>query len=1212
MQERRWRVLPSFCRPRPKTNVHHFVLLVGACLAAMILSPHGHAQGSPSEPRYGRDIRPILSDRCFKCHGPDAKQRQADLRLDARDSAIASRSGVAAIVPGAPAESELLRRVESTDPNEQMPPPEAHKRALNAEEIELLRQWIQNGAPYEDHWAFLVPAKAELPAVENEAWCSNPIDRFVLAELERRGLEPSAPAAPEVAIRRLFLDLTGLPPTPEEIDDFLADPSSAGWSAWVSKLREEEPYRSRYAEHMASRWLDLARYADTCGIHMDAGRQIWPYRDWVLQAFRDDLPFDQFIVDQVAGDLVPDGTLEQKIATGFLRAHVTTDEGGAINEEYLVEYAADRAATVSSVFLGLTMACARCHDHKYDPLTQEDFYSMFAFFNSNEEPGLYSQSPDPMRAHEPFLLVPNADQQRAAEALRGEIENARRELALESPQDRTERENFLRSMPEQAGVDWAKVETISARSDAGASTTIEADGSVYFHGENPATDEHVIELRTERRDLRLIALEAMADARLPQGRVGRAPNGNAVLGRVQLEVRSLKHPDQSEVVKLVWAWADHEQQNGDYQAIHVLDDDAATGWAVDGHGRAGNRVLLLLAEKPFGFAGGSSLQVRLQYGTPYANHVLGRVAIHLATLSAQGLAMLPTGRSGWYRVGPFPHADREAVFDTAFGPERDPLGDLGARYGDEKKLSWKRELNLRDGENFALESGQIATYIAMRMMAPTDRRVALSLGSDDGFRLFLDGEEQAQRRVDRGVQPDQDQASLTMRAGSHWLVMKIVNTGGVSGVNFRMLPRGGELANDLVLVLLPERVRKGMYDDRLAEAWKLSFSARHADARLRLDTGERDLAALEQRFNRTMVMKERMEPRPTFVLTRGAYDQPDRSRPVARAVPAALGQLPAGAPADRLGLALWLVDEQNPLVARVTVNRLWEWVFGQGLVRTSEDFGYQGEWPSHPALLDWLAMELVDSGWRISHVLDLMLTSSTYLQSSARRAELDRIDSENLLLGRALRQRLSAEVIRDQALYLSGLLVERFGGPSVKPYQPEGLWQEVAMLQSNTRIFKRDDGDALWRRSLYTYWKRACPPPALMAFDAPTREFCTTRRSITNTPLQALVLWNDEQHVEAARKLAEMILYLPGDQQRRLRLLYRRTTGRQPDASTLERLARSLEYFRARYAAEPADATRLVEVGTAPRDEERSAVELAAWTLIASACLNLDTTISRN
>ncbi|MBK9385587.1 MAG: DUF1553 domain-containing protein [Planctomycetes bacterium] len=912
------------------------------------------------------------------------------------------------------------------------------------------------------------------------------------------------------------------------------------------------------------------------------------------------------------GDLLPEPTVDQKIATGFLRAHVTTDEGGAIDEEYLVEYAADRATTVSSVFLGLTMGCARCHDHKYDPLTQGDFYSLYAFFNSNEEPGLYSQSPDPNRAHEPFLTVPTPEQQRAADGLRSLAQALREELARETPEDLAARAEFLQSLPLKAGLAWAPLELIGARSLEGAALAIEPDGSVFASGENPAQDEHHLELRTVRRGLRLLALEALADPRLPGGKVGRAPNGNAVLESVELEVAPASDPQRKERVKLSWAWADHEQGDGDYRATNVLASGDGLGWAVDAHRKDGDRLLLLLAEKPFGFDGGSVLTLRLGYRTQYSQHVLGRVRVSLAALSDRGAELLPIGRSGWHRVGPFQADTSDEAFDRAFGPEQGERVDLAARFGAEGKLAWRAEPGLRDGQSFRLEEGKLATYVATRFYVPSARQVELSLGSDDGFRLYLDGEEVAQRRVDRGVAPDQDRATIALKPGVHWLVMKIANTGGAGAVYLRPQPNAGELAGDLALALLPAEARDARYGARVAEAWKAAYSKRHTQTREQLAAAERDLKALEDRFARTMVMKERSEPRPAYVLTRGAYDHPDRSRPAPRAVPAALGRLPEGAPVNRLGLAQWLVARENPLVARVTVNRLWEWIFGQGLVRTSEDFGIQGEWPSHPELLDWLAMELIRSGWRLSHVIELMVTSSTYLQSSVRRPELDAIDSENLLLGRSHRRRLSAESIRDQALYLSGLLVERLGGPSVKPYQPDGLWQEVAMLQSNTRIFQRDEGEALWRRSLYTYWKRACPPPALMAFDAPTREFCTTRRSITNTPLQALVLWNDEQHVEAARELAERTLREAREDHARLTTLYRRTTGQRPDARTMERLAEALAHFRQRYDGAPHDARRLLAVGMAPRDGELGDVELAAWTMIASACLNLDTTISRS
>jgi uncharacterized protein DUF1553/uncharacterized protein DUF1549/cytochrome c len=1171
--------------------------------------------------RYDRDIRPILSDRCFRCHGHDSNKRQARLRLDSFEGATADRGGYAAIAPGDVSRSELWRRINCEDPEERMPPPTSNRKRLSSDERELVRRWIEEGAPYEPHWAFVPPVRPEVPAVRRADWCRNPVDRFIAAELERESVEPSAEAEPGTLIRRAFLDLTGLPPTPEESAAFLADAGAdptGAYERWIDKLLTQEPYRTRYAERMAVPWLDASRYADTCGIHMDAGRSIWLWRDWLLQAFRENLPFDRFVTEQIAGDLLPDASEAQKIASGFNRNHVTTDEGGAIAEEYLVEYAVDRAATTGSVFLGLTMGCARCHEHKFDPISQEEFYRFYAYFNSIEEPGLYSQLPDPRRAFEPFLAVPTPAQREELAKLRADLAALKTELDAPMPEEDAQREAFFERTRQESGLAWLDPRVVSATSAGGATLATQADGSVLASGENPDKDEHELHLRIEGsaesgRDLRLISLEALGDPSLPHDGPGRADNGNAVLTEIQVEAAPLSDPSQRRPVPLSWAWADREQPDGDFAVLNAI-DGRDTGWAIDAHHSDGDRIALFLAAEPFGFAGGTELVVRLRYHSTYGKHAFGRVRIRAGRLGEAGLSLLPAAASPWYLVGPFP-AEKSAVFDQVFGPEQDAAIDFGHNFGAGNQY-WKHVAELTDDRrNNDLPKGINATYVGRNYRAPTARKLEVSLGSDDGFRLFLDGREVASRRIDRALAMDQDQVSLELPSGEHALVFKVVNTGGDAGFYWRAKPRDNELAGDLVATLLPKASLTGELEMRRNRAWRTAFSPGYRERTQRIAALEKRATEVNSAIPLTMVMQELAMPRETFVLTRGQYDHPDKARPVERGVPEALGALPEGAPANRLGLAQWLTAPGNPLVARVAVNRLWETVFGTGLVRTSEDFGMQGEWPSHPELLDWLAVEFRESGWDVQRMLKLIVTSSTYRQSSRARPELRERDPENRWLACFPRKRLGAEQIRDQALYVAGLLVEQVGGPSVKPYQPEGLWQEVAMPQSNTRIFERGKGADLWRRSLYTYWKRACPPPALLTLDAPTREFCTIRRPSTNTPLQALALWNDEQFVEAARVLAQRTLAEGGDEASRLRRLFQRCTGRGPDADELAALTGTLAGFRERYSQAPDDALHLLEVGQAPGPQAAEGTapsELAAWTLIANAVLNLDATISRS
>ncbi len=1177
-------------------------------------TPRSDAATKSSSPaleplRYDRDIRPILSDKCFRCHGHDSAKRRGNLRLDERESATCERDGGAAIVPGSADKSELWRRIVSTNDDDRMPEPSSNKPPLSDDERALIKRWIDEGAKYEPHWSFVAPVKPAVPQLRDAKWARNEIDRFIEAKLETNGFSPSSEAPRDVLLRRVFLDLTGLPPTPEELDQFLADTRPDAYERWVDKLLEEEPYATRYAERMTQPWLDAARYADTCGIHTDAGRQMWAWRDWVLKAYHDNYPFDRFLTEQIAGDLLPNATDDQRVASGFNRNHVTTDEGGAIADEYLVEYAVDRTATTGSVFLGLTLGCARCHEHKFDPISQDEFYRFYAFFNSIEEPGLYSQLPDSNRAFEPFMAVPSAEQRAKISELEAKSASEKQALDAPAPEEDAQRTKFLADEIAHDGVQWAKSELVAATSTGGSTLTIQPDGSVLASGENPKQDEHVVTLRTHAKDLRILSLEALADPSFPNGRVGRAFNGNAVVSGVEVEAKSMRDPTQHRSIRFGWAWADWEQDNGDFTAVNLLDTKDMLGWAVDGHRREGNRSVLLLADDPFGYDGGTELEIKVQYKSGYEFHNLGRIRLTVGSIAEPGLAHLPAAASSWYLVGPFPNEDTKALYDTKFGPEESSEIDFTKNFGSGNQM-WRYVDNLRDGQlNTTLPTDRNATYVGKRIFSPTARTVDVSLGSDDGFALFLNGAQVASKMVDRAVAADQDKAKLELRAGVNTLVFKIINTGGIGGFYFKAERRADELAGDLVAAIVPDAARYADLAARLERAWRVNFSPGYRERTEHIAALDMELAKVKGEIPLTMVMKELPKERDTFALTRGQYDHPDKNRPVTRGVPEALGKLPDGAPLDRLGLAQWMTSSENPLVARVAVNRLWELVFGTGIVRTSEDFGQQGEFPSHPELLDWLAVDFRENGWDVKRMVKRLVTSSTYRQSSKARADVREHDPEDRWLAWFPRRRLTAEQIRDQALYVSGLLVEKTGGPSVKPYQPDGLWQEVAMPASNTRFYVRGEGDQLWRRSIYTYWKRACPPPSLMTFDAPTREFCTIRRPSTDTPLQALVIWNDEQFVEAARVLAERVLDVQGGDRERLTSLYRRCTARRPNESELALLTKTLGEFRERYRAAPDDAKKLIAIGMKPAKPELEPVELAAWTLVASALFDLDATI---
>lgn len=1185
-----------------KLSAHRRTLLILCPLlfsgVGVALLPQQPSQGSKIQ--FSRDIRPILSGNCFQCHGPDPSSREEELRLDLREEALADRGGYAVLVPGSLEASELWLRVTSDDPDVFMPPASSHKSRLSKVELEKIRQWILQGAEYEPHWAFIPPTRPP----------GDSMDEFIQKVLADVGLTLNPPADRANLLRRLFLDLTGLPPTPEEYQDFLADDRPDAYEKWVEKLFSQEPYALRYAERMATPWLDAARYADTNGIHMDAGRQMWKWRDWVLEAYRTNMPFNQFLTDQIAGDLFPDATLAQKIASGFNRNHVITDEGGAIDEEYLVEYAADRINTTGSIFLALNLGCARCHDHKFDPVSQEEYFSLFSYFNSNEEPGLYSQAPDANRAFEPFLEVPDEHQITQLSRVRADLQAVEASKKVPEEKDQIAFQDFLSSTPVQHGIQWTPWIPTSASAENGTTLSILEDQSILSSGDNPENEIVTVNLHTEGRNQRLVLLEVLQDPSLPHGRVGRATNGNAVLSSIEITMRSTRNPDLSKTMPITWAWADHEQKNLDFEVVNLLDPNTDRGWAVDTHNEEGGRMALLLAEEDFGYEGGTDLEVKLQYHSDYQQHAFGRIRLQSSPLTDSGLNALPVADSRWYATWPYkPHEDNPG-YDTLFGPETETTFDFTKKFAPDD-YTWVFRGDLKDDVvNAQLPAGSIVSFAGKEFFVPSRRKLKFSLGSDDGIQVYVDGIQVFENRVDRGAKANQDQVELDLEAGKHMILFKVINTGGTGGLYVKLVSEKSILKDSLAWSLVPEKIRgRGVaqFNETLLHDWRRQESPSFRKLLAQEEELKGTIQKIKQGIPLTMVMKELPEPKQAYVLIRGEYDAPDKDRPVQRGVPSALGSMPENSPQDRRGLAAWLTSKENPLVARVTVNRIWEQVFGAGLVSTSGDFGLQGAWPSHPELLDWLAVEFQESGWDVQHLLRLIVTSKTYRQSSRLQEAAIAIDPDNALLSSYPRRRLGAEEIRDQALALSGLLIERQGGPSVKPYQPEGLWKEVAMPQSNTRIFEQGDDQELWRRSLYTYWKRASPPPALLTLDAPTREFCVTKRSITNTPLQALVLWNDVQFLEAARVLAQKSMDKP------IRNMFERCTGRRPSAHENEKFEVAYQAFLARFQESPTDAMSLLEIGeSAQSDMSKDPATLAAWTMMANAFLSLDEVVTKH
>lgn len=993
---------------------------------------------------FSRDIRPILSDRCFACHGPDDHERKARLRLDHRDDALRpAKSGAAAIVPGKPAESELIKRLVSHDADDVMPPPKTGK-TVTSDQVDLFRRWIAQGAPYREHWSFIPPERPPVPTATSPASSAtptHPIDAFIAERLGQENLHLGPEADRTTLVRRTTLDLTGLPPSPEEVDAFLADTSPKAYENLVDRLLESR----RYGERMAVDWLDAARYADTHGYHLDSGRDMTAWRDWVIRAFNDNKPFDQFTVEQLAGDLLPDATVDQKIASGFNRNHMINYEGGAIAEEYHYAYLVDRVNTTATVWLGLTMACSQCHDHKYDPLSKADYYKFLAFFNNVPESGL-----DGNRGNAaPTLKLANPEQRQRLAELSAAVAKAEAALSESSSEVDAAQTAWEATLQQGTRTQWTRATISDVQSSGGSQFRPLDDGSLLVTGPNPPQDTYTITISNPLPRATAIQLEALSDPTLRADGPGRSENGNFVLSTVRVA-------DPTGPVPLKTATADYSQ-NG-YPIAHVLDDKSETGWAVYGATGKPHTAVLELASAP---AGGSlTLTLEFQAGIP--QHAIGRFRLSLTESET-------------------PHPT-----ESVPGEVRDALA------------------------------------VAAESRSPEQRK-------------------KIQQHYRDKVSPEY-------------------------------------------------RKRK----DAVAAAKKAR------------DEFDRQIPS-------TMVMAEMEKPRDTFVRMRGAYDQ--LGEKVSAGTPAALPPLPAGEPPNRLGLARWLVSPQHPLTARVAVNRLWQMFFGTGLVKTAEDFGSQGDWPSHPELLDWLSREFVESGWNIKKLQRLILTSATYRQSSRAEPALFQRDPENRLMARGARFRLQAEFIRDQALALSGLLNGQIGGKSVSPYQPAGLWEELSMREDSknfsAQFFELSKGADLYRRSMYTFWKRSSPPPQMSTFDAPDRETCTVRRPRTNTPLQALVLLNDPTYIEASRKFAERLLNRTGTDADRLAWAFRLATARIPSAQEKAILLRVLEQQRAHYKANRQAAEELLATGEAPRDLTLDAAELAAWTLLSSTILNLDETVTK-
>ncbi len=1039
------------------------------------------AQAQPVE--FNRDIRPILAEACFQCHGPDPGTRKADLRLDTEAGFFtAKKDEEPTVIKGKPDASTLFQRLITKDEDDVMPPPDSHK-TLKPAQIAMVKAWIEQGAPWQPHWSLIPPQKPSLPAVKNESWVKTPIDRFVLAALEKAGLQPAPEADAHTLVRRLSLDITGLPPSPELLAKYTSHGdhlTQESGSALIDELMKSPAY----GEHRALYWLDAARYGDTHGMHFDNYREMWPYRDWVVRAFNRNEPFNQFTVEQIAGDLLPHHTDEQLIATGFQRCNITTNEGGTIDEENLANYAVDRVQTMGWVYFGLTTNCAQCHDHKFDPITAKDFYSLAAFFRNTTQPAKDGNVKD---GRGPILVIPSAQDKPRWEKLPTEIA-----AATKQRDDRRK----------AAGADFNA--WLASAKPEHLDKDVPAKGLQLHLPLNEGVGNEVTN-----------ACGTPAKARAT-GQISWTPGGK--LGPAPI----FKPGSNFEI-----------SDAGDFESNQKFSYGA---WVKAGRNGVFGAIVSRMDEKN-GYRGWDLWQ----NDRTISVHIIHQWPNNAIKVSTRGAVLKP---------GQWQH-----IFVTYNGS-----GTPG---------SVQIYINGEPQKRLVVNASTLQPKASIRTTVP------LKIGQRSEGQYFTQGSVQDVRVYDRML------SAVEIKSFSTIDPLRAI----LAAASDKRTP---QQRNALFAHYLATRDTEWM---------------KHDNAIKQL-TAERDV--IKARSPITHVQEEVANVAPMAnILMRGAYDKVGER--VAAAVPAALGKLPEKASKNRLGLAEWLVSTANPLTIRVTVNRFWQQAFGQGIVKTPEDFGIMGAAPSHPELLDWLAVEFRDSGWDVKKFFKLMLSSATYRQSALTTPEKLEKDRDNSLLSRGPRFRMDAEMLRDYALAASGLLSHKMGGPSVKPYQPEGIWDVVGLPNGDTRNYVQDKGENLYRRTLYTFWKRMAPPPNMEVFNAPSREVCTVRRERTNTPLQALVTMNDPQFVEAARKLAENALATKTP----LPYIAERILCRPLSDKEKPIIEASLKDLRAYYTAHQPAAEALLKVGESPVNAKLAKPELAAWTMLTNQLFNLDEVLNK-
>jgi hypothetical protein len=1149
------------------------LVLAGLFAVLPALPARVAADEKPVPVDYNHDVRPILAKNCFACHGQDDSHRAARLRLDRRDGATRKlRDGHTPVVPGTPAQSELLRRVAAEDADVRMPPAETGIR-LTPDQVAVLRRWIEQGAPYAEHWAFVKPARPPLPAVKESSWPRHGLDYFVLARMEKEGLHPSPEADRFALLRRASLDLRGLPPTPQEVEQFARDTRPDAYERMVDHFLEDPAYGERWARM----WLDLARYADSAGYGSDPLRTIYRYRDWVIDAYNRNLPYDRFTVEQIAGDLLPNPTLDQRVATAFHRNTMTNTEGGTDREEFRVAAVKDRVDTTLEVWMGLTMGCAKCHSHKFDPVTQKEYYQFFAFFN---------QSADADRPDEtPVLAAPSPAVEEGIRKVDARIAELKMQLDTPSPQLAADQAPWEASLRPQS--DWVTLEPASSHAEGGTVLRKLPDGSLRAEGPNPAGQTYTVTARTDLKGITAFRLEAIPDPALPGGGAGRAADGNFVLSHFAVTAGAAGRPVTGRFVRV--------EIPGDGKILSLAEVQVFSSGANSARGGKAR-------QSSTDFDGDAPRAID---GNTDGDYFRSNSVTHTRIES-----------NPWWEVqlAEARPIDRVVVWNRTDGGTGSRLADFRVSVLDDaRKVVWqqdvaeppspKRELSPSGLQTVALKQAladfaQKGFPVGNALLQPDPAKSGWAVGPQ-------------QQTAHAAVFVTAAPAGTALDALTFRLEQRFQKPGHSLG-RFRLsattdprLPQRAALPASVLAALdTPPEKRTKEQQETLAHYYRSIAPGLQAlrDEIAKLEKSRPALPTVP-----VMVELPSNQRRETHLLIKSNFLDPGEK--VEAGVPAAFHPLPKGAGANRLGVAEWLVAPDNPLTARVAVNRYWAQLWGVGIVETEEDFGTQGEPPSHPELLDYLATEYVRLGWDTKAFLKMLVTSATYRQSSRVTPELLAKDPRNRLVARGPRFRLEAEMVRDQALALSGLLSRKLGGPSVFPPQPPGLWQAAFNGQ---RTWATSTGGDRYRRGLYTFWRRTIPYPSMTTFDAPSREICTIRRIRTNTPLQAFVMLNDPVYVEIAEALARRIVKEGGSTpEERARYGLSLCLCRPPTAEQVQQVVKLYQGERERYRKDAKAALALATEQLGPLPAGMEADDLAAWTVVANVLLNLDGVLTK-